>query len=93
MVKISLKNIIGKNKDANAVVLDLIDKQQTQLWIEDENGKLLLGNPEASFSHTFPIKVGDDILGFVKGDDEKGQTIANLLSFLIQIQHLIHCWF
>ena len=84
MVKISLKNIIGKNKDANSVVLDLIEKQGTVLWIEDENGKLLLGNPGAYSSYVFPINFLDETLGFVKGDDDKAKSIADLLSFLIQ---------
>ena len=83
MTRVSLKNIIGKNKEIHAVLLDLISQLNTLTWIEDESGKLLLGNPEKAFKSSFPVTLDDEIAGWVKGD-EKGAIIASLLNQLIQ---------
>lgn len=83
MARISLKNIVGKKNEINAVLLALIDQLHAEIWIEDENGKLLLGNQIDSTENLFPIKPEGEIIGYVKGD-EKGSMIANLLTYLSQ---------
>jgi adenylate cyclase len=83
MARISLKNIVGKKNDIHAVLLALIDQLQAGIWIEDENGKLLLGNQLETTKGLFPVNLDDEIIGWVKGD-EKGMMIANLLTYLSQ---------
>ncbi|MFI5187727.1 MAG: adenylate/guanylate cyclase domain-containing protein [Chitinophagales bacterium] len=81
MTKISLKNIVGKRSPIHADILTLIKELSKEIWIEDEDGKVLLGNAVEGFSSSFPVLLGDEKLGWVKGD-EKGALIANLLSHL-----------
>jgi len=83
MAKISLKNIVGKKNEANAIITSLIDELQAKVWIEDENGKVLLGDPQESPKEQFPIQPEDEISGWVKGDD-KGKIIATLITHLLQ---------
>lgn len=82
MAKVSLKNIIGKNKEINAVLLDLISQLNLEIWVEDEKGKILLGNQHELLDSTFPVSIDDEIIGWVKGD-EKGKIIASLLTQLL----------
>lgn len=82
MAKVSLKNIIGKNKEINSVLLDLISQLNLEIWVEDEKGKLLLGDQKELIKSTFPISLDDEIVGWVKGD-EKGKIIASLLTQLL----------
>ena len=82
MARIGLKNIIGKNKEINAVLLDLIKQLNIEIWIEDDKGKLLLGTPLETFQSTFPVSFDDEILGWVKGDN-KGKIIVDLLTQLL----------
>ena len=42
MARLHLKNIVGKNNDTTAVILSLIKQLQATVWIEDNDGKLLL---------------------------------------------------
>ena len=42
MARVSLKNIVGRKNEVNAAVVALIS-QLKATWIEDENGKILLG--------------------------------------------------
>ena len=81
MTRISLKNIVGKKSQINADILALTKELNIEIWIEDEQGKILLGNHIQESSSSFPVLLGDEILGWVKGN-EKGLIIANLLSHL-----------
>ncbi|MEO7393669.1 MAG: adenylate/guanylate cyclase domain-containing protein [Chitinophagaceae bacterium] len=83
MARISLKNIIGKKNDASSVIVPLIEEISAGGWIEDDNGKLLIGTQKDSFITAYPVKVDEEILGWVKGND-KGLIIANLLSYISQ---------
>ncbi|HLF46271.1 MAG TPA: adenylate/guanylate cyclase domain-containing protein [Chitinophagaceae bacterium] len=82
MAKVSLKNIIGKNKELHTVLLELISKLNAEIWIEDDNGKILLGNPLPEIKSSFPVILEEDLLGWVKGD-ETGSSIAHLLTQLV----------
>ena len=83
MTKISLKNIVGRKNETSQVVSDLIKQLNAEVWIEDENGKILQGNLLQSVRSVAPVSSDNEIIGFVKGDD-KAPLIANLLSQLAQ---------
>lgn len=81
MSRISLKNIVGRKTEINADILILAKELGPDIWIEDENGKVLMGNPAEQASSSFPVTHDDEVVGWVKGN-EKGILIANLLSHL-----------
>lgn len=83
MTKFSLKNIIGKKNDASALVLSFLDQLKADVFIEDDNGKVLLGSVQKDTAHQCPITLDDELLGWVKGD-EKANIIADLLTYLSQ---------
>lgn len=83
MARLYLKNIVGKNNDTTAFILSLIKQLQATVWIEDEAGKLLLNRKGEADTYQFPIHSGDELMGWVKGD-EKGAIISELLRLLIQ---------
>ena len=82
MTRISLKNIIGKKNEAVAMILALIEQLSIIAWIEDNTGKILLGNARETAASIFPVIAEEEILGFVKGD-QKAAIIAQLLTHLI----------
>lgn len=83
MTKFSLKNIIGKKNDASALVQAFLDQLKADVFIEDENGKVLLGNTREVPGYQCPVTLDDELLGWVKGD-EKANIIAHLLTHLSQ---------
>lgn len=82
MAKISLRNIVGKKNETTTVVSDLISRLAAVVWVEDENGKVLLGKQQGSGS-MYPVIADNETIGYVKGD-ESGPIIAGLLSQLAQ---------
>jgi class 3 adenylate cyclase/Asp-tRNA(Asn)/Glu-tRNA(Gln) amidotransferase C subunit len=83
MARVSLKNIVGKKNEINTAVLALMDQLKEVTWIENENGKLLLGDPTETPGSSFPVNLDNEIIGWVKGD-EKSLMIANLLAYLAE---------
>jgi len=83
MARVSLKNIVGKKNEVSAVVLALMSQLTKETWVEDESGKVLLGDPVETPKSSFPLKLDDEIIGWVKGD-EKAFMIANLIVYLAQ---------
>ena len=83
MARVSLKNIVGKKNEINTAVLALMDQLKGATWIEDENGKLLLGNSTETQGSSFPVSLDNEIIGWVKGD-ERSLMIANLLAYLAE---------
>src|SRR6187401_3792682 len=83
MARVSLKNIVGKKNEVNTAVLALIGQLNETTWIEDENGKLLVGNSAEAPPSSFPVNLDNEIIGWVKGD-ERSIMIANLLGYLAQ---------
>lgn len=63
------------------MVSSLIEQLNAGVFIEDENGKLLLGNAEINPVFEQSIFFDNEIIGCVKGDDKTG-LIANLLTLL-----------
>ena len=83
MAKFSLKNIVGKKNDASALLVSLIERLKANIFIEDENGKVLLGNAQDTPTCQCPVTLDAKLLGWVKGD-ENANIIAQLLTHLSQ---------
>ena len=80
MPRLSLKAIIKKNETA-ALFTSLMDQLQAAIWVEDFSGNNILGNPQDVSQFSYFIKVDDEVIGIVKGD-EKASIIAELLNHL-----------
>lgn len=80
MARISLKAVVKKN-ETGALILSLLRGLKTESWIEDESGNLLLGNHEPDSKFSYPVILEDQVIGFVKGD-ENAALIADLLIHL-----------
>lgn len=65
------------------MLIDLIGSLNIDIWIEDENGKLLFGNSNEDANPSFAVMIEDETAGWVKGN-EKGKIIASLLNQLLQ---------
>jgi adenylate cyclase len=83
VTKFNLKNIIGKKNDSSALVQSILNHLKADVFIENENGKVLLGNIQELPANQCPITLDDELLGWVKGD-EKANIIARLLTHLSQ---------
>ena len=83
MARLSLKNIIGKKNEATTLLLSIIGQLDITAWIEDEAGKILMGNPAELPASEHPILLDDELLGYVKGDD-RASIIAGIVSHLVQ---------
>jgi class 3 adenylate cyclase len=83
MARLTLKNIISKKNENISPVLSLIQQITEDVWIEDDAGKLLTGTEQQEKKFEYPVKLDDEIIGWVKGN-EKAQLVADLLTFLSQ---------
>ncbi len=81
MAHINLKTLLGKNKEATAVIADLTAALGTPIGIEDTAGRLLLGEATANNKIKYPVRLEGEILGWVSGG-EKAEAIASLLTHL-----------
>ncbi len=83
MPRVTLKNILSKKNHTETLVLSLINEMNAQLIITDEKNIYLCGKVEASARYEHPVKLQDEIIGWVKGD-EKSVHVASLLTLLVQ---------
>lgn len=83
MARVSLKNIIGKNKTFNTVIQNLVTSLGLHIWIEDADGKILIGEVQENDKTVIPVLLNDETLGWVKGD-EQGKIVAELLARLME---------
>jgi len=83
MGKFNLKNVIGKKDDSTALVISFLEEVKTNVFIEDENGTLLLGNANDQYDHHCKILVDNVVIGAVKGDEKAG-IVARWLTHLAQ---------
>ncbi|HLK30424.1 MAG TPA: adenylate/guanylate cyclase domain-containing protein [Puia sp.] len=83
MPRINLRNILVKNNETNALLHSLINELKANIFIEDDAQKILFGNHTDAASHHEVIKLDDEIIGWVKGDD-KAPTITSLINLLLQ---------
>jgi len=65
------------------LVQSFLDQLKADVFIEDENGKVLLGNGHEASGNQSPVTLDDELLGWVKGD-ENANIIARLLTHLSQ---------
>ena len=83
MARINLKNVLSKKADTLSMLPALIGSFDSNAWIEDETGRLLMGTQNVDAGFSYPVYLDEDIMGWVKGDS-KGESVANLLMFLLQ---------
>ena len=83
MARVSLKNIVVKDKTVHEIVNGLIHQNDDMVWIEDTNGALLAGSIKDIVPSIFSIELDHETIGYVKGSD-KGIVLANLMSYLVQ---------
>jgi adenylate cyclase len=79
MGRISLRNIVGKKGEANAVLQELITRLGSSCRIEDDKGNFLLGTDGAAGPEVHPIELDGEILGKVSGDASSGLITRLLL--------------
>lgn len=83
MPRVTLKNILSKKNNTEALVHSLINEMKAHISITDEKHNHLFGNTEILTQHEHPVKLQEEILGWVKGD-EKSIHVALLLTLLLQ---------
>ena len=83
MPRLTLKNILSKKNNTEALTLSLINQMKAHISITDESHTYLCGNKEVLTQHEHPIKIHEEILGWAKGD-EKSIYIASFLTLLVQ---------
>ncbi|MGH2565514.1 MAG: hypothetical protein ACRDE5_13440, partial [Ginsengibacter sp.] len=83
MVRVNLKNIISKKNNTDLLVLSLIEQMKAHISITDEKNNYLCGNTEILNQYEHPVKLEEEIIGWVKGD-EKAIHIASFLNLLAQ---------
>jgi signal transduction histidine kinase len=81
MSHITLKSLLGKNKEATTVIANLLAAMGTSIGIEDTEGRLLLGEAGENSKTRCPVTLEGQILGWVIGD-EKAESMAGLLTHL-----------
>ncbi len=86
MARLRLKNILDKKNDNAALIISFIEQLKANIYVEDEHGKVLLGNANGANNFETPIKLEEEIIGWVKGDD-KTSVIGSLLDLLIQKEY------
>ncbi len=67
---------------------ELINGLNLSLWIEDEQGEVILGNEVGSSALSYPIFAQEQTMGQVRGS-ELGQVMARLLSYLVSQEMLV----
>src|SRR5215467_12446624 len=83
MIKLSLKSILNKKNETASVIVSLIEQLSAHVWIEDENGKVLLGSQGDAYTIERKVIVDNELFGVVKGND-KANIIADILSNSVQ---------
>ncbi len=83
MIKLSLKSILGKKNETASILASLIERLNAGIWIEDDTGNILLGNRSEAYKVEQAIKVDNELIGVVKGD-EKANIIAAVLNYSIK---------
>jgi class 3 adenylate cyclase len=82
MSKLTLKNFLGKNKEALAAVVAWLEELNAAVSIEDAEGQLLVGKTINAPTHQHELVADAEVLGYVKGD-EKAFIIGKLFSVLL----------
>lgn len=83
MARLSLKNILSERNESFALIASLIEELKAEVFIEDSSQKILVGRSAPDAIYQQPLKLEDEIIGWVKGDD-KVPVIASLVNLLVQ---------
>jgi adenylate cyclase len=83
MAQVNLKSLLGKRSEATAWLQQWVTETQTDLSIEDGQGRLLFGPAPAEGHHSFPIVIDDEVAGYLKGDP-KASLLAPVLTLLLK---------
>ena len=83
MARISLKNILSQKTESFALISSLLEEMKAAVFIEDVSRKVLLGSLIENTSHQQPVKLDNEIIGWVKGD-AKVPLISSLVNLIIQ---------
>ena len=84
MVVAGLRQIIGRQPEAHALVSAFVAALDAQVSIEDVEGKLLHGVVDPAFAgEGFAVRHGESSLGLVRGP-ERTRAVATLLEHLAQ---------
>lgn len=81
MARLNLKSIVGK--DGIDPILHLFSKEGASFCIKDGYGKILFGGDTVENAFEYPVKIEDEQLGMVKGN-ERSIAVADLLNYLAQ---------
>lgn len=81
MTQIKLKRLLSKRKKATSILHNLIDVANILVSIQDVEGQVLLGAVSDETLAKYPIRCGDDIIGWIVGQ-EQAVPIAALIGHL-----------
>ncbi|MBS1932528.1 MAG: GAF domain-containing protein [Bacteroidetes bacterium] len=82
MPRINLKNIL-KSSEITALLSSLAANLNASVFIEDDAQRILFGKATEQPANKEPLKAEEEIIGWVKGDDNT-TTIASLINILLQ---------
>ena len=83
MAQPTLKSLLGKRSETTAWLQSWADMTKSAIAVEDSQHIVLFGTIPANEPQTFPVKLDDEIAGYIKGDENAG-IIAPLLSIMLQ---------
>lgn len=78
--KINIKRLIHK-KEVTAIINDLSNVMKMPLCIQDDEGRVLLGNVCTDSLNTYPIQIAGQVIGWVIGL-ENASIVASIISYL-----------
>jgi serine phosphatase RsbU (regulator of sigma subunit) len=81
MIRVALRQVIGKQSDARALVDAIATALGTPVTVRDADGRLLHGDDAVNGAQRFPIPYETDSIGWVSGSD-RASAVAALLAHL-----------
>ncbi|MBP1606987.1 MAG: rsbU 1 [Acidobacteria bacterium] len=81
MTRVTLRSLIGKQKDAAPVVAALLDALVLPIGIEDADGRLLAGQTVETPEVRLPVTLDGQTLGWVSGP-RQAEAVASVLAHL-----------
>ncbi len=82
MARLSLKNIIAK-EEISSILTSIAGETCKSIFIQDAAGKILFGDEQHENTFEHPLKIDDELIGIVKGN-EKAKHVAALLQYLLE---------
>jgi adenylate cyclase len=82
MARVKLSNIISKKNEVARLLSLLASYLTTQICIEDEKGKMLLGECSGNTTFEYPLTIEGEIFGKLRSD-KNAEPITELLNLLL----------